>query len=89
MIRTNVVRVEENEVGWHEFHCATCLAYVSPYAPRRVGLGMAQASVNVLDYRENVTPDLKVVVMEETTKVLDGVPLKVILYVSFIESMSE
>lgn len=55
--------------------------------PRRVGLGMAQASVNVPDDGEKVTLDLKLVVMEETTKVLEGVQvqLKVILYVNFIE----
>lgn len=46
---------------------------------------MAQAPVNALDDGENVTPDLKLVVMVETTKVLEGVQLKVILYVSFIE----
>ena len=53
--------------------------------PRRVGLGMVQASVNALDVGEKVTPDLKLVVMEETTKVLEGVQLKVILYVNLIE----
>jgi hypothetical protein len=41
--------------------------------------------VNVLDDGEKVTPDLKLVVMEETTKVLEGVQLKVILQVNFIE----
>ena len=58
------------------------MAYVCPYAPRRAGLGMAQAPVDALDDWENVTPDLKLVVMEETTKVLEGVQLKVMLYVS-------
>jgi hypothetical protein len=54
--------------------------------PRRVGSRMAQASVNVPDDGEKVTPDLKLVVMEETRKVLEGVQLKVlILYVNFIE----
>ena len=52
--------------------------------PWRVGLGMAQASVNVPDDGEKVTTDLKLLVMEETTKVLEGVQLKVILYVSLI-----
>jgi hypothetical protein len=46
---------------------------------------MALASVNVPDDGEKVTPDLKLPVMEETKKVLEGVQLKVILYVSFIE----
>jgi hypothetical protein len=53
--------------------------------PRRVDLRMAQAPVNAPDYGENITADLKLVVMEETMKVLEGVQLKVILYVSFIE----
>ena len=57
--------------------------------PRQVGLGMAQALVNVSDDEEKVTPDLKLVVMEETTKVLEGVQLKVILQVNFIEDESE
>ena len=55
--------------------------------PRQVGLGMAQALVNVSDDEEKVTPDLKLVVMEETTKVLEGVQLKVIVYVNFIEKV--
>ena len=38
--------------------------------------------MNVPDDVEKVTPDLKLVVMEETTKVLEGVQLKVILYVN-------
>jgi hypothetical protein len=46
---------------------------------------MVQTSVNVQDDGEKVTPDLKLVVMEETTKVLEGVQLKVILYVNFIK----
>ena len=50
-----------------------------------VGLAMAWASVNAPDDVEKVTPGLKLVVMEETTKVLEGVQLKVILYVSFIK----
>ena len=45
---------------------------------------MAQAPVNALDDGENVTRDLKLVVMEETTKILEGVQLEVMLYVSFI-----
>ena len=54
--------------------------------PWKVCLGMVQASVNVPDNGEKVTPDLKLLVMEETTKVLEGVQtLKVILYVSFIQ----
>jgi hypothetical protein len=81
MMRTNVVRVGEVEIGWHELYCATRLTYFSPYAPRRVSLGMAQAPVNAQDDGEKVTPDLKLVVKEETMKVLEGVQLKVILYV--------
>ena len=46
--------------------------------PGRVGLEMTQALVNGLDDGEK-TPDLKLVVMEETKKVLEGVQLKVIL----------
>jgi hypothetical protein len=42
---------------------------------------MAQAPVNAQDDGEKVTPDLKLVVKEETMKVLEGVQLKVILYV--------
>lgn len=45
--------------------------------PGRVDLEMAQASVNGPDDGEKVTPELKLVVMEETTKVLEGVQLKV------------
>ena len=49
---------------------------------RRVSLGLAQVSVNVPDDEEMVTPGLKMVVMEETTKVLEGVQLQVIYYKS-------
>ena len=45
--------------------------------------------MNALVDGENTTPDLKLVVMEETKKVLDGVQLNVILYVSFTEGVSE
>lgn len=76
MMRTNVVRVGKIGFDRHEFRWATRLVYVSP---RRVGLAMAQAPVNALDDGENVMPDLKLVVMEETTKVLEGVQLKVII----------
>jgi hypothetical protein len=41
-----------------------------------VGLRMAQAPVNAIYDGENVTPDLKLEVMEGTTKVLDRVQLK-------------
>jgi hypothetical protein len=48
--------------------------------PRRVDLGMAQAPVNAPDDGENITADLKLVVMEEgTMKILEDVQLKVIL----------
>ena len=47
---------------------------------------MAQAPVNAPYDGEKVTADLKLVAMEEETmKVLEGVQLKVILYVNFIE----
>jgi len=46
-----------------------------PAARIGVGLGMAQASVNVPGDGEKVTPDLKLVVMEETMKVLEDVQL--------------
>ena len=52
--------------------------------PRRV-VWMAQAPVNAPYDGEKVTADLKLVAMEETMKVLQGVQLKVTLYVSCIE----
>ena len=53
------------------------LVHAFPFAPKRVGLGMAQIPVNALDDEENVVLSLKLEEMGETTRVLGGVQLKV------------
>jgi hypothetical protein len=52
------------------------LVHASPFAPKRVGLGMAQSPVNALD-PVNVVPDLKLEEMGETRRDLAKVQLKV------------
>ena len=53
------------------------LVHAFPFAPKRVGLGMAQTSVNALDDEENVVPGLKLEEMGERMRALGGVQLKV------------